>query len=263
MEKAVPNAQLAEIDETPCIWIGWDDAVNISLWDRKRTILVRLEAALCGARKENDISLCDKVLAELDKVNSELKEVNAKTAWLPCCIFATFNHAEHYEDALDMKEIEVGGLKCKILPAPEPETVLWEHLEYTAQQRKTRKRNIIVLTFIALMIGAGVISYANFLKIGTKYTAFCKDVIGNDRSEEYDRVCPGANLVGFRPFFERVFRLMVRRVWSIDAGAHFDGDHPWAPGGDSDRADLYHNMFIAVHDHDGDLFVAEEGSHFH
>jgi hypothetical protein len=236
LEQAVPNAELAEIEGQACIWIGWDDRHNIGLWNGKRELMLKLEAALGVAYTSGgDTTAAEKILGELDVLNKELRMMNTICAWRPVYVFATYNLAEHYEDALNVKEVEVGGVKCTIRKAPEPETVKWEHLEFTATQRKWRKRKIYLGTFLALMIGAAVIGYANSLKVGTKYIAFCVDVIGDESKTELDDACPGA-----------------RDDVAGDGIA-------WTPGGASDLAALYHNMNKAVHDTDGDLYVAEEG----
>ena len=36
LEKAVPNAQLAVINDETCIWIAWNDDENIALWNKVR-----------------------------------------------------------------------------------------------------------------------------------------------------------------------------------------------------------------------------------
>lgn len=169
---------------------------------------------------------------ELDAVNRQLTDLNAKNAWRPVSAYASFNLAEHYEDALRANKVEVGGVTCTITAAPEPESVKWEHLEFSATQRKCRKFIIYLGTALALMIGAGAILYANSLKVGTAYIDYCSDVVGNASKDELASACPG-----------------VRTADGVE----------WSPGAGTDLAALYHNMFKEVHDHMGDLFVAEEG----
>lgn len=231
IEMALPNAQLAQIMDTPCMWVAWNDRQKVFLWNAKRATLSKLESALAMAYASGDTKVVEGVLDDLEKVNKQICDVNAKTARVPVFVFVTFNLVEHYEDALTMKELDVAGIKCNLRQAPEPESVKWENLEYSARQRRWRKRIIYFFTLLALAIGAFVIAYANFLKIGTKYTDFCSEVIGEDMKVEFDAVCPGA-------------------VYN---------DSDWSPGSASDLAALYQNMFTAVHDHDGDLYVAYEG----
>ena len=114
-----------------------------------------------------------------------------------------------------MKEVEIGGMKCRLLPAPEPESIKWEHLEYTAKQRCQRRWKIMLLTVIALIVGAAIITYAGALKVGTKYVSFCKDVMGPNILPNYGSVCP---------------------VPSTEAEV----------GGDQDASGLYHQMFVEL-----------------
>ena len=235
LEAVAPEGELAQINGEPCIWVAWNDRKNIALWNQKRSILIKLEAALSKARSEGHTEAVDKVMAELEQVNRQLGDVNATTAWSPVCAFATYNLAQHYEAALRAKEVEVGGVQCIITTAPEPESVRWENLEYSSINRKCRKFIIYVGTCLALVLGAAAILYANSLKVGTSYTDFCADVIGSARKAKLADACPG--------------------VWAdVDAT---DGE--WSPGAGADLAALYHNMFKALHDEFGELHVAVEG----
>ena len=226
------TGQLAEINDEPCIWVAWNDRKNIALWNRKRDALIKLEAALFEAKTAGNPDAAEKAMDELDAVNKQLTDLNANTSWRPVCAYATFNLAEHYEDALRASEVEVGGVKCTITPAPEPESVKWEHLEFSATQRSCRKFIIYLGTALALVIGAGAILYANSLKVGTSYIDYCADVIGNASKDELASACPGVQLAG---------------------------GVAWRPGAEADLAALYHNMFKVVYADFGDLFVAEEG----
>eukprot|EP01046_Picozoa_sp_COSAG06_P010237 COSAG06_NODE_555_length_14353_cov_3.329311_5_plen_1164_part_00 len=189
LEQAVPNAQLAQIDGETCIWIGWDDDENISLWNDKKAHLLKLEAALRAAYYGNNTP-AEKIVTEVEEINAKMEALNGGVEWTPVYVFATYDLGEHFEKALAVKEVEIGGMTCRVLPAPEPESLQWEHLEYDAKERAKRKCKIMSLTFISLLIGAALITYAGALKVGTKYIGFCADVMGPDQKAEYSGVCP-------------------------------------------------------------------------
>ena len=79
-------------------------------------------------------------LSQLDKINAKIHKLNDEHPWTPVFVFATFENSEWYEQAIALDQtIEIGGVKCTLLPAPEPETLVWEHLEYSPKERKQRK----------------------------------------------------------------------------------------------------------------------------
>jgi hypothetical protein len=188
LERTIKDSQIAEIGGEPCIWIAWDDDENIELWTQKRAALQQLEGALNDAYK-GDAEPTLKILERLDAINNHIRALNDSKAWTPVYVFATFQQSDHYEEAIARSEpVEIGDMQCKLLPAPEPETLVWEHLEVTAKSRKRRKWIIIALTILALAVGAAIILSANKLKAGVRYIDYCADVMGPDRI--YDDVCP-------------------------------------------------------------------------
>ena len=217
VEKALEKAagaggDLAEIQDEfkvkqKCIWIAWDDDENIKLWQAKRAKLIELEAALFVAKADGDKEPANTVLEELEELNKNLDQHNESEEWCPVYVFAAYNIGEKAGHAIDGDpadpnppnppgEITVGGVKCNILQAPEPESLLWEHLEFSARNRMVRSYVIMAFTFTALMIGAVLISWANTLTVGTSYANFCGDVMGADAKRDADDnlinkdVCP-------------------------------------------------------------------------
>ncbi len=192
LEKAVPNSQIARVNNQKCIWIAWDEDEIIGLWNAKKAQLFSLEAALRDAHlggENADISL-EKVAAHIEAINLKIRALDAEMEWMPVYAFATFNLGEHSAKALRVGQVEIGGIPCKILPAPEPESLLWQHLEYSKTERMKRRYTIMSVTALSLIIGAALIIYANALKVGTKYLSFCSDVMGPDAKAEYSGICP-------------------------------------------------------------------------
>eukprot|EP01043_Picozoa_sp_COSAG02_P065278 COSAG02_NODE_9798_length_2108_cov_1.906919_2_plen_155_part_01 len=152
------------------VW-GPDDDDLITLWNQKAAELRKLEGALSDACK-GDAESTLKILGRLDEINKRIREIDKK-CFTPVFVFATFQMSDHYEEAIARSEpVQIGGVQCQLLPAPEPETLLWEHLQVSAKSRKRRKWCVIVLTTVALIIGAILILYANSLKAGVRYVDY-------------------------------------------------------------------------------------------
>ena len=165
-----------------------DDGDLITLWNRKTAALKKLEGALNDAYK-GDAESTLKVLGRLDDINKRIREIDEAKSFTPVFVFATFQMSDHYEEAIARSDpVEIGGMQCQLLPAPEPGTLVWEHLHVTVKSRKRRKYCVIALTALALVIGAALILYANNLKAGVRYVDHCADVMGP--AKVYQDVCP-------------------------------------------------------------------------
>ena len=166
-----------EIDGEACIWIAWNDRQNINLWGKKEKCLLKLEAALQSAH-HGDLAPAVKQLEAMEKINARLAELNTEQEWTPVYVFATYELGEHFEKAVEIGTVEVGGLECKLLPADEPESIKWGHLEFNRKQRRNRWFIILAGTTLALAIGATIITVAGQLAGGVKYVDFCADAVG-------------------------------------------------------------------------------------
>ena len=114
----------------------------------------------------------------MEKINARLAELNTEQEWTPVYVFATYELGEHFEKAVEIGTVEVGGLECKLLPADEPESIKWGHLEFNRKQRRNRWFIILAGTALALAIGATIITVAGQLAGGVKYVDFCADAVG-------------------------------------------------------------------------------------
>ena len=72
----------------------------------------------------------------------------------------------------------MGGLKCNITQAPEPETLRWSHLEYGWANRVVRDIVIFMTTAAMLFAGIYLITKSNVLKEALSYTDNCPEVRG-------------------------------------------------------------------------------------
>ena len=70
------------------------------------------------------------------------------------------------------------GAWLRLLPADEPESIKWGHLEFDRKQRRNRWFIILAGTTLALAIGATIITVAGQLAGGVKYVDFCADAVG-------------------------------------------------------------------------------------
>ena len=110
-------------------------------------------------------------LDQINDVNKHLIDLNSeegeypKHDWVPVSAFVTFESDNDYDKALkQIKQITVGGLKCNITQAPEPETLRWDHLEYSWVNRTLRDAVIFFTTAGMLFLGVFLITRSNVLK---------------------------------------------------------------------------------------------------
>eukprot|EP01047_Picozoa_sp_COSAG01_P027214 COSAG01_NODE_1789_length_9228_cov_4.869989_5_plen_742_part_00 len=195
---------------------AWDEEEAIKIWRRKLELLRALEVELATAASADtlDVSLSKteekrhgdgkdayqlelrskqikarmELQKGLNKVLMDLDAVNAQEHALfvgPNCqkshavaAFVTMESEPDRTRALELGEITVGGQRCTITEAPEPETVIWEHLQYSAKSRRNRKWTMNSFTCGFLAIGFACIIGANVLKEGVKYVDFCAEVAG-------------------------------------------------------------------------------------
>ena len=89
-----------------------------------------------------------------------------------------------FTKAIDsLQEIIVGGLRCKIVQAPEPETLKWDHLQYSKLNRRVRSTAIIVVTVLMLLAGVVAIMKSNGRKEGMVYLQDCRFVVGPESED--------------------------------------------------------------------------------
>lgn len=78
----------------------------------------------------------------LETTNQELWDLShgeAAHEWAPVSAFVTFESDDSYDAAQQLDSITVGGLPCTIKQAPEPETLKWDHLEYSRWETTYQK----------------------------------------------------------------------------------------------------------------------------
>ena len=194
LEKAVPGSEIAKINQKPAIWIAWDEDEQIRLWRKKLKLLLKLEAALKDFSL-NGTSEQHSVLKRIEGVNQDLRQLNEgenKKWWVPVAAFVTFESDDCYTSALQLGKINIGEQQCIIRMAPEPETLIWAHLEYSARSRLVRTVLLNVATLSLLLAGALAVMQSNILKERLGYVDQCSDVFGS-RAEilGYQNVCPG------------------------------------------------------------------------
>ena len=169
LESTVPDSTVAEINAKPAIWIGWDEDEQIVLWRKKHAQLLDLEAALrkrheSGGKDETEVT---QVVAAIEGTNSKLSALNngpTKHDWVPDAVFAAFEKDDSYAAALKMGQVTIGNTICDITPAPEPEVIKWDHLEYSVANRRWRAFWVNFATLVILMLGVWGISAASNLK---------------------------------------------------------------------------------------------------
>jgi hypothetical protein len=166
--------EIAEIDQEPAIWLGWDEQEHIAYWNQKKALLFQLEAAMnlklkgaegdAEAVAEAEAGLED-VLTQIAEINAHLIDLNtdggdyAKHNWVPVTAFVTFESDDTYDKALKAKYLpDVGGRRCKIVQAPEPETLKWANLEYGWWARWARSVVIFTTTVAMLIVGVWLIN---------------------------------------------------------------------------------------------------------
>ena len=186
LERAIPGSKVAEIDGKPMVVIAWNEDENIKQWRAKMTALRDLEDAIATAYRTRKQEQIDKALHTLDTINTEENALNrGKDAmrWRPVCIFVTFENDEHYEEALKLETVNIGGHGCTIAPADEPEAIQWANLEYIDQFK--RRAKIHTATFFILMIGFVLLIYFNVLK---EESASSTDPADKDSAKTWGRV---------------------------------------------------------------------------
>ena len=170
LERAIPGAQVAEIDGKAMVVAAWDEDQNIRLWREKTVALRQLEEAIataCRAYPDRKHQKLDQALRELDRINQAENALscgpNARR-WRPVSLFVTFEQDEHCEAALKLGRIQIGAQQCLIVPADEPEAIQWANLQYSKQNRRIRRGKIHVATSIILLLGFALLIYVNVLK---------------------------------------------------------------------------------------------------
>jgi hypothetical protein len=150
---------IAVIGGRPAVWIAWNEAVLIELWRQKSRLLFDLEAALRTRSQTQDDTDVERVLTKIEAGNAEIQQLVDGGKWLPVCLFATFESDDMYTKCLSGRkpELIVGGQRCRITPAAEPETLLWSHLEYSKSSRCGKRTPFCALcsTFHFAKTGSG------------------------------------------------------------------------------------------------------------
>lgn len=205
LQGADEGAEIAELKDEDklkkCIWVAWNDKERISLWTAKRAKLLKLEAAL-KTKDEADASIVDSlrfslcgspkptVYDKLEELNQQLDNQDQAPS-VPVYAFVTLSSGAVADKLVSAKTtVEVGGVPCRVHSAPEPESLLWQHLEYSHKNRRNRRVAMMSLTTTALIIGALVIVGANALKVGTSYVNYCGAVMGELVPPANQHVCP-------------------------------------------------------------------------
>ena len=206
-ELSKDDSLIAQIGGKDCIWVAWDNKEQIKLWRKKKQLLLSLEAALYenhhrgnndGDGQISDLQAVGKVAGELELLNAQLAALEPggekRQRWRPVTVFVVFDSDDNYQRSIEtVQHITVGGRKCKIKSAPEPETLMWEHLEYSARSRHFRNMLIFALTAAMLTVGVWLMLKSNELKEVLSYLNSCHYVLGPQaESPKNDAFCPGA-----------------------------------------------------------------------
>ena len=126
-----------------------------------------------------------------------------------------------YERALALGQLEVMGQPCAIKTAAEPETVIWEHLQYNVAARRQRTWKVNCCTAGMLLLGFVLITASNALKEGgTKYTDRCANVMGSAALANHANFCKQAISVSptvtaaqlHYKVMQRPYRMVIRDV---------------------------------------------------
>ena len=167
----------------PAIWIAWNEEACFQLWAEKKALLFKLEAALKARRILGEVEGSDgvkKVQLQLEEVNARLDKASPKQFYedgeevieseiqfhTPVAVFATFESSKSFDAALKLKQLKMRSsqgrsstseLTVSIKGAPEPETILWENLQYTQKQRRLRAATIMLCTVTVLLLGVWLI----------------------------------------------------------------------------------------------------------
>ena len=126
-----------------------------------------LEEAIATAYHTQSTEQVEKVLDKLVEINEAENSLNTggdQRLWRVVCVFVTFEHDEHYQAALELGKITIGGQECTISVAAEPEAIQWGHVEYSAQVRRWRRAWIHTATFLILAVGFVLLIYFNAQK---------------------------------------------------------------------------------------------------
>ena len=183
-----------------CIWLAFFEEKRIGLWRQKVAALLGLEKALklLGDCEENDHPAVDRVLAKVAKVNAQLegeaKHVHGHGEVYVAAAFVSFESAMDCENMLAGKympqhkgategPLEFAEETFRAMEAGEPDTIIFEHQQYSERQHSWRQ--IISLAFtMAVLGGAAVISIVLKNNTPVESLHFCEH-FEEDFSEPY------------------------------------------------------------------------------
>ena len=114
-------------------------------------------------------------------------------------------------------QILIGDRFCDVVEAPEPETLQWEHLEYSLRSRRIRSCIIIGATVFFLAIAFMILTAMRVLQDSQAYLDQCKYVLGPDMEAHAQMVCPGAT--GNYSNYSAVYRKTYNDVKDLTGAA--------------------------------------------
>eukprot|EP01052_Picozoa_sp_SAG31_P004709 SAG31_NODE_198_length_20656_cov_5.167291_14_plen_226_part_00 len=170
----------------------------------------------------------EKIEAKEKQIDEELKRQDPENPnrYKTMSAFVVFEEDESYEKALQWENIakyrhskeqdppgyggrqydavgyipeEVEGYKqtdVHIVPAEEPDTILWENIEYSQANRNCRKRIVNLVLLFVLVLGFFGIIILSFYKTDVTYLKACGDmdtagsILYHDDYYPEDELCP-------------------------------------------------------------------------
>jgi hypothetical protein len=201
LQSSIKGSQIAEIQGEKFISIAWDEREIISLWRMQIMHLVQLEAALKvymtarGTSGTGDLRPLTAALERQALTSSKIRSLNhgpSRKHWVPVAAFVTFESDDHYNAALALRHMTVATTSCIIEQAPEPETIIHDHLQYSHFNRNIRSGVVLFVTIAMLLGGVWAILQSNAFKEAQSYTDQCEYVVGKNAELGSELVCPGA-----------------------------------------------------------------------
>jgi hypothetical protein len=211
LERLIRGSRIAQIDGKAAVNVAWNECELIRLWRQQLAELYELEAALKQYTRSGVAQPVEALLGKMESTSQQVSSLQDSKEWVPVAVFVTFESDDHYDEALAQQFITVGDIECAIKQAPEPETIKWDHLQYSSANRALRSAIIFVVTVVMLVCGVWAILESAVLKEAQSYTDACQFIVGRTAERGSQGVCPGSDGTN-RPYYRAAYEVMSQML---------------------------------------------------
>jgi hypothetical protein len=241
----------------PCVWLVFPEERRIKLWQQKVVLLGNLEEALAPFIQEKVLQKQEKALKTVDRVAAKLLEVNDRIAACPAekrqqhgaevtSIFCSFEDEQDQDKAIDLaaaawsnkwrrsrrsNTVHSGSDSMVVYPAEpasdrrrfrvreanEPDSLLYEHLQYNENDRKARKMVANLALAAMLVLALAVTGVIKSMTPNVAFIAQCENMqwaaVANGTT-----ICDGMNETfstnaAARNFYRRNRKRVDQKIW--------------------------------------------------